>query len=1123
MAFRPSHKKQKNTFTAKRTFKGRKEEKTIFKKSIFSDFGDDDYNVVTFYGAGGQGKTALCNELVNLIKIEDLATTSRFYSWAKVDFGNSNNRNIDEALLQIRLKLKRSGDIKFPAFDLAFSRYRARCHPGIDIRTQYPELFTGENEVIQDIVDIAGDFLSEIPGVSFIYKYSSKMNIRFKEWWERRGCELLKGIDELEEQELLLSLPKYLGADLYDYLHGDNSKENGRQITILFDTYEALWKGVNLTDGPSSTRVDKWIRNLVIDCPGVLFVVLGRDKLTWDLYDENWKKVIQQYALGALSKKDADEFLRTVPIDECSIREVIVESAKGLPFYLDLQVSLYEDVIAQGNTPVADMFGGTDVEIIARFLDHLNDQMEYAVRVLAQAPYFNEPIFNHLCKAIPGVATIRFEQITGQSFIEMENDQYRIHDLMKDYLFEQVRSATPLLFKDIHRSLFEWHDKIFKNEDSQFRKNFFEAATHLTACCPDELPSWCHSISYRIVIMGDNGQIRQVLRNSLEIAESRLEKDALEISRCQLQLGSRLRASRQYDKAEAMLKSALMAAMGIHGENGLFVAQLHYEYGIINIYLSEYDKGIKYVEKALMLSIDSKGIEHEFVSLVNSKLAGLYRGKDESKRIEALKIMLEMDSAKEDIQFIRIHKGIGDSYKELSDKENSIKHWDIAFQRCLESEKEINHSLKRIRSKLGQESIKSEALVNQEKVLKNKLSDIHVNTIWLGMWISLTRDDLGDICLKSGQPEKAIEYWVLHLDYELEDRREEFNEHGRIREKIGDAYLKLKDFQKAIDYWELALNDFMKTSDENYQRITRLLDKSAFYLSETDEFEKALRYRQDNLNLALKHNTEDIYIKRFKLAAVLYRLEKYEQAREQWQISLEIARELLDDEDTQCAIIKAKIGDSHHKLGDIQKATLHWESALKFGWQSPRVSRSLGRTYLGLGELEKAIDVLEPIWDKMEKPHETIEDIEYFLELLTSSSEGKTPLYITIANKKLGHVFYKSGDFVKAIESWERALGTGLLSKNDVYSVRGYLGGAWYKLGDFQKAIKYFEMTLEHCKSSQQRTMGVLDFIGDSWNQLGDKEKAMEFWQLALEAGLTLKDSELAMIKHLKKKLKTVP
>ena len=127
--------------------------------------------------------------------------------------------------------------------------------------------------------------------------------------------------------------------------------------------------------------------------------------------------------LGGLSAEDADKFLQQAPIIETEVRTAIIEGAEGLPFYLDLQVDLYEGLKQQAIQPAADDFGGKHQEILARFTDHLDENSRRALQIVVHARFMDEQLVHQLAeKYIGGKASINFRQLTDYSFWKQEGE-----------------------------------------------------------------------------------------------------------------------------------------------------------------------------------------------------------------------------------------------------------------------------------------------------------------------------------------------------------------------------------------------------------------------------------------------------------------------------------------------------------------------------------------------------------------------------------------------------------------------------------------------------------------------------------------------------------------------------
>ena len=342
-----------------------------------------EYRLLAWYGVGGQGKTALLEEFGRILKRrngEARARSSQDVGYALIDFENADNRAIATALLAIRGQLFKTAGLHFPTFEFACLRYLAMTQPEVNLKDLQARFFSTGSEYLDSLLqalNALGEFggaLHVMPGFSLITKYGTKLlgkaGHAFANWWNRRGIRTFADIDELSQDALLRRLPSYFGADLMDTL----AHERPPRLVIMLDTYEALWRSHGLKDGPGALRIDDWVRLLVQDAPGVVFVIAGRDKLRWHEIDQDagWDGVIEGRMLDGLTRPDSEALLLKWEIAEPDIRARMINGACSqelgeidtadnrteayLPFYLELQARTYGNIKAGGGTPRPEGF-----------------------------------------------------------------------------------------------------------------------------------------------------------------------------------------------------------------------------------------------------------------------------------------------------------------------------------------------------------------------------------------------------------------------------------------------------------------------------------------------------------------------------------------------------------------------------------------------------------------------------------------------------------------------------------------------------------------------------------------------------------------------------------------------
>ena len=494
---KPSH--ASRAFIASKQFTDREDARSVFQNAIVDAQRPDEYRILHWYGIGGQGKSALTREFVRIAKVGRILPEWKI-ACARVDFDDMRLRHKAEALLSIRLQIAETIGNRFAAFDTAFARYFLLTNPGVDIRKRHPELFRGENDLLNDLIDWSESPLGEIateavglalPGLNLLYKYGSRLSRRAREWLDRRGKQILLGLDRLAPDEIADRLATFLGADICDILADDNKV----RLVVIIDTHEALWRDHNVKDAYQAQRVDEWLRLLVQDSPGVLFAITGRDKLVWERIDADWATCIDAHLLGGLSDKDADAFLQEVPVGDPALRESIVRHCNGLPLYLDLQVSLYERIVNDHRMPTPEDFAGSFPVILSRFLDHLDEREQNVLRLASYPILLTEEMMTLLAdRFLGGAGHLNWSNLLRFSFIEAQVDgAATMHDLMRQELQQREKHERIQLFASAHQALCDHYkgncSVEYASQLTSAHESCFETAIqHAVAA---ELDEWC--------------------------------------------------------------------------------------------------------------------------------------------------------------------------------------------------------------------------------------------------------------------------------------------------------------------------------------------------------------------------------------------------------------------------------------------------------------------------------------------------------------------------------------------------------------------------------------------------------------------------------------------------------
>ncbi len=464
---------------ATRTFTDRK----AFQSAFWNRYKNLDpklQSVLSFYGLGGIGKSALLTELQK--QLRDKRAMIRPGSdelgpaWGQVNFQISDELQPANALLALRNSLVESGGLTLPTFDIAYAHYYACLN------------FQEPPEVLRNLADrfaVKGfnremflPALEEIPYVDKIFKLgnvvSRNMDLRRRRTIVQNTRDLRFFLFQNDPLKMTDGLIGFFAADLRAAV------ESGRSAVLFFDTYEAL---ESYGRGEyAGARTDTWVRNLAGQLPGVLTVIAGRRKLDWADRDPDWseRNLLEQHLVGELALEDARLFLESAQLPE-EVISTILENYEGLPFFLDLTVDLYEEGVLNTKDPVdKTLFAGSIEEIGERLLAYLQPNERSAVKVLSATRFFDYSLFRELIQefgtAYPVDQDSFFKLLRFSLFTTEDSNSY-VHAIAQDFLAGATqKNARKYLLKKAEHTLQNTEVKDFRSELlSAAESGFFQA------------------------------------------------------------------------------------------------------------------------------------------------------------------------------------------------------------------------------------------------------------------------------------------------------------------------------------------------------------------------------------------------------------------------------------------------------------------------------------------------------------------------------------------------------------------------------------------------------------------------------------------------------------------------
>lgn len=428
-----------------------------FRRRLDAD-GDSDsrYNILTYYGVGGIGKSALSARLQAWVD-GDLPLVNGWGSRPGTDVDATIRVDLHTSagqidLLSLVLAIRR-GLVpvrpSLPIFDFAFAAYWSAVKPETPLPAYSPNERKLRDGVIETISDVAQDLglLDSVAGLGI-------RGVRLVMNEIRRRRQKIKAFTVYENYEQLVSRcldepsptsprPDLLIEIVYVLSYELSLVERMPLVVIFIDTTERL-------SIDHRRQAESLLNDLIHQLPNMLFVLTGRNMLDWWDYRRTnlaavgpmiWPGLVpgeteepRQHLIGKLSDDDtrfvivrARELL-SLPIPD-SVVDQLVPSSGGLPQYLELARQVAVGIRDNGGgrqVTVEDVTGSLG-DLVSRVLEDIPADEQRAIRAAALFRAFDLD----LLAAAAGVDHGCAERAAGRPMIDMvagERFPYRMHD-----------------------------------------------------------------------------------------------------------------------------------------------------------------------------------------------------------------------------------------------------------------------------------------------------------------------------------------------------------------------------------------------------------------------------------------------------------------------------------------------------------------------------------------------------------------------------------------------------------------------------------------------------------------------------------------------------------------------
>jgi len=431
---------QKHTqLKATKVFTDREEPRQTFWRK-FEDLTNDDsgkISVISYYGFGGIGKTALLRHLNEELRAKYPSSPSIVIDFDHLISGLK--YNTFDILRYIEHELKDKYKFSFPIFDLVAYTYEIK--QGKEATKPALKSIFDENESLSFLKDL----IDEIPLIGAVSKIASLASLADKgrtlfsnRSSEKKFKERFSNIDKCSAAEIEPKLAYFFAQDL-----SENTRKLQQPFVIFIDTYEAL---VNEFTTGNPLERDLFIRSddgLICNTENTLWVIGGREILKWD---DDWEGSLEQHLLGELSFKDSKSFLETAGILNSDLIHEIYNLTHGSPMWLDMCVDVYAQLIEEGKTPTIADFGKDTTKLVNRFLIYMGDEERDFIQMLAEVgEWTDDNIVDYSRKILGTFKSSLYDKIKTFSFIVHENEHYHLQEYVHDIIVantpDNIRNA----------------------------------------------------------------------------------------------------------------------------------------------------------------------------------------------------------------------------------------------------------------------------------------------------------------------------------------------------------------------------------------------------------------------------------------------------------------------------------------------------------------------------------------------------------------------------------------------------------------------------------------------------------------------------------------------------------
>jgi tetratricopeptide (TPR) repeat protein len=426
------------------------------------------------WGVGGVGKTTLTDRLVGECgKLADFAVESFNFISMGLDVEISDPISLMNQFYQ-QVEPKFWQKDLFSSKDPFLSLYQLYDQTIQQLESQplpnQPKVTEAQTNLVTSLLQNGAKAASlfGVPGATVAEKHSDRivegaamMLSEADRWKDFLAQHRATKKNQTLQALMLKPLPKLTEAFVMSL------QRRKRPIVLVLDTYEQ-----------APPEIDTWLLYLLsrtnLTQTKIKLLIAGRRNLLerepwWKLQQD--KKAVYDRALVCFDEQQVTAYLQDIGITQSSQVATIIETTKGLPYYLDK----IRDCVAKGK---AIDFSAMDREVEALLLQGLDKREKFAAQLAACCRWFNKPLLNYLLAEFPEFQEKPkegkkernwFDWLSSRGFVKDAQSRWSLDDVARDIFRESFYLENRDIFEQINSRLADYFQQQADREMSADR------------------------------------------------------------------------------------------------------------------------------------------------------------------------------------------------------------------------------------------------------------------------------------------------------------------------------------------------------------------------------------------------------------------------------------------------------------------------------------------------------------------------------------------------------------------------------------------------------------------------------------------------------------------------------